>query len=120
MLAHTREPEEDTDRMGRYADDLLADGETIALRSRQHWLATVIDARYPWLIFIVSVIVLILSSNVGNSGVRNIVGYAVLAGIVISLLWLLKIYWNWYSEDYLVTNRRVLKVEGIINKRSAD
>jgi hypothetical protein len=31
-----------------------------------------------------------------------------------------KIYWSWWAQDYLVTNRRVLKVEGIINKRAAD
>jgi hypothetical protein len=31
-----------------------------------------------------------------------------------------KVFISWYSEDYLVTNRRVLKVEGIVNKRSAD
>ena len=29
-------------------------------------------------------------------------------------------YWRWLSQDYLITNRRVVKVEGIINKRSAD
>jgi hypothetical protein len=106
--------------MGRYADSLLADGETIALRARQHWLATIIDGRYPWLIFIVSAIALVLSTNLGDNAARTVIGYAVLAGFVISILWLAKVYWNWYSEDYLVTNRRVLKVEGIINKRSAD
>jgi hypothetical protein len=105
--------------MARYAQSLLADGETIAFRSRQHWLATIIDARYPWLIFIGSAAVLFLSTNL-DGGVRSIAGYVVLAGFVISLLWLAKVYWNWLSEDYLVTNRRVLKVEGIINKRSAD
>ena len=28
--------------------------------------------------------------------------------------------WGWSAEDYIVTNRRVLKVEGILNKHSAD
>jgi hypothetical protein len=106
--------------MGRYADRLLADGETVVLRTRQHWLATLIDARYPWLIFLATIILLVLSSNVGDSGIRSVVGYIVLIGLVVSLLWLAKVYWNWYSEDYMVTNRRVLKVEGILNKRSAD
>jgi hypothetical protein len=105
--------------MARYADSLLADGEAISFRTRQHWLATIIDARYPWLIFAVSVIVLILSSNL-DGGVRTVVGYVVLAGLIVSIAWLAKVYWNWLSEDYLVTNRRVIKVEGIINKRSAD
>jgi hypothetical protein len=105
--------------MARYADSLLADGEAISLRTRQHWLATIIDGRYPWAIFLVSLVVLVLSTNL-DGGVRTIVGYLVLLGFVVSLAWLAKVYWNWLSQDYLVTNRRVIKVEGIINKRSAD
>jgi uncharacterized membrane protein YdbT with pleckstrin-like domain len=92
----------------------------VVLRTRQHWLATLIDARYPWLIFLASIVLLALSSNIGDTAARSVVGYVVLAGIIVSLLWLAKVYWNWYSEDYIDTNRRVLKVEGIINKRSAD
>jgi Bacterial PH domain/Short C-terminal domain len=105
--------------MSRYADSLLADGESITFRTRQHWLAPIIDARNPWAIFLVSLVVLVLSTNL-DGGIRTIVGYLVLAGLVISIAWLVKVYWNWLSEDYIVTNRRVLKVEGIINKRSAD
>jgi hypothetical protein len=106
--------------MSRYADSLLADGEAISFRTRQHWLATIIDARYPWLILLASLIVLFLSQNIGPGPVRDALGWVMLAGLVVSLLWLGKVYWNWLSQDYLVTNRRVLKVEGIINKRSAD
>ncbi len=105
--------------MPRYADTLLSDGERVVMRSRQHWLATLIDGRYPWLLFLVSLVVLLLSQNLTGTA-RDAVGYAVLAGIIVSLAWLGRIYLNWSSEDYLVTNRRVLKVEGILNKRSAD
>jgi hypothetical protein len=106
--------------MASYAERLLADGETISFRTRQHWLATIIDARYPWLIFLASVVLLFLSQNVGAGLGRDVLGPLTLAGFVISLLWLAMVYWHWVSEEYLVTNRRVLKVEGIINKRSAD
>jgi hypothetical protein len=106
--------------MARYADSLLAEGESITFRTRQHWLATIIDGRNPWAIFVLSVVVLVLSQNLGPGTPRDIVGWLTLAGFVISLAWLAKVYWNWLSQDYLVTNRRVIKVEGIINKRSAD
>jgi len=106
--------------MPRYADTLLADGERIALRTRQHWLATIIDGRYPWLIFVASVIVLLLSQNLDSGGVRDAVGFVVFAGFVVAIAWLIRVYWNWWAQDYIITNRRVLKVEGIINKRSAD
>jgi hypothetical protein len=106
--------------MARYADTLLSEGEQVIVRSRQHWLATILDARYPWLILIASIVLLVLSQNIGSSEGRTIVGYVSLAGIVIAIAWLIKVYWNWWAQDYIVTNRRVLKVEGIINKRSAD
>ena len=106
--------------MARYADSLLANEERIALRTRQHWLATLIDGRYPWALLIASFGLLIVTSGVGESPFKTGLGYAVLVGVVISLLWLAKVYWNWYAQDYIVTNRRVLKVDGIINKHSAD
>jgi hypothetical protein len=107
--------------MARYADSLLADGERIALRTRQHWLATIIDGRYPWLMVVAGVVLTLLSSSFDpGHPVRTLFGTAGLILVLVGLLWLVKVYWNWYSEDYIVTNRRVLKVDGIINKHSAD
>jgi hypothetical protein len=104
----------------RYADTLLADGERIALRTRQHWFATIVDGRVPWALFLASLILLALAFTMGDGGIRTAVGYIVAVGLIASLVWLGKHYWSWYAQDYIVTNRRVLKVEGIINKRSAD
>jgi hypothetical protein len=105
----------------RYADTLLADGERITLRTRQHWFATIVDGRVPWALFLASLILLALTFTLGgDSGIRTVVGYIVAVGLIVSLAWLGKHYWSWYAQDYIVTNRRVLKVEGIINKRSAD
>jgi Bacterial PH domain/Short C-terminal domain len=106
--------------VARYADRLLSEGEDVVLRTRQHWLALVIRAGYPILLFIVALVLLLFVSQLVSGTARDLVGYAGFIGLLISLLWLVKIYVSWYSEDYLVTNRRVIKVEGIINKRSAD
>jgi hypothetical protein len=106
--------------MPRYADTLLADGERIALRSRQHWFATIVDFRVPWALLILSLILLLLNTQLPAGSGRDVVGYAILILLVVSLVWLGIRYWGWYAQDYLVTNRRVLKVEGILNKRSAD
>ena len=105
--------------MARYADTLLADGEHIALRTRQHWFATIVDGRRQWTLLVLSLVLLVLSLNL-DGVVRGFVGWVVLVGIVLSVAVLGVHYWAWYAQDYLVTNRRVLKVEGIINKRSAD
>ena len=106
--------------MARYADTLLADGERIVLRTRQHWFATIIDGRIPWLMVLAGIALLVLSAQMGTGAARTLVSYVILALVVVALAWLARIYWAWYAQDYMVTNRRVLKVEGILNKRSAD
>jgi hypothetical protein len=108
----------------RYADRLLADGERVALRSRQHLLATFIEGRIAWGIFIAALVLVLLAgfalSADTNELVRSIFSWLGLALLLIGLAWLTQIYLSWYSQDYVITNRRVMKVEGILKKRSAD
>jgi hypothetical protein len=104
----------------RYADRLLADGERVALRGRQHLLATFIEGRVAWVLLVLALVILGLDLRLEQSAFRDVFGWLGLALLVIALAGLAWIYLNWYSEDYLVTNRRVIKVEGVLNKRSAD
>jgi hypothetical protein len=106
--------------MARYADSLLADGEQIVVRTRQHWLATIIDARYPWLMLLAGMVLLVLQTNLGQGQGQDIFRWLIFGLILVALAWLAKIYIAWFNQDYLITNRRVLKVEGIINKRAGD
>ena len=109
--------------MARYADKLLAQGERIALRGRQHFLATLIEGRVAWAIFIASLVLLILVAQLGPTTpdlLRQLFSWLALGLLLVGLVWLGQIYLNWYMQDYLVTNRRVVKVEGVLKKRSAD
>ncbi|MEO8207508.1 MAG: PH domain-containing protein [Chloroflexota bacterium] len=107
--------------MPRYSETLLSEGERVALRARQHWLATIIDGRVPWAMFVASLILIGLRTQMQVGEVAGqALGLAILGLLVVSVVMLGYRYWSWYSQDYLVTNRRVLKVEGILNKRSAD
>ncbi|HEU4673677.1 MAG TPA: PH domain-containing protein [Candidatus Limnocylindrales bacterium] len=106
--------------MTRYADTLLADGERVLLRSRQHWLAPIIDGRYPWALLLAGLVLMVLSSALGDSPARTVLGYAILVDLVFAIAWLGLVYWRWWAQDYLVTNRRVIKVEGVLNKHTAD
>jgi Bacterial PH domain/Short C-terminal domain len=106
--------------VARYADNLLADGEHAVLRTRQHFLATIFEGRTAWAIFIASVVLFFLSASVAPELPRQVFQWIALGLLLISLFWLLQVYASWYAEDYLVTNRRVLKVEGVFRKRSAD
>ena len=109
--------------MARYADRLLADGERVALRGRQHFLATLIEGRLAWGIFVSALVILLLVTRLAPDTaelVRQSFSWLALALLLAGLAWLIQIYMSWYAQDYVVTNRRVMKVEGILKKRSAD
>jgi len=106
--------------VARYADRLLADGERVALRARQHFLATILEGRVAWAIFIAALVLVILDLQLETGLVRDVFGWLGLILLVIGLAWLTQIYLSWYAQDYVITNRRVMKVEGILKKRSAD
>ncbi|MBA3779325.1 MAG: PH domain-containing protein [Chloroflexi bacterium] len=106
----------------RYADSLLTTGETVVVRSRQHWLALLLDSKNALALWILAVVAfagyLLLGPQ--NQGLETILGYVALIALVLGLVLFLFQVWQWVNQDYLVTNRRILKVEGIINKHSAD
>jgi hypothetical protein len=105
----------------RYADTLLIDGEDIALRTRQHWLALVITARYGFLLWLLGLGLMIAVPllNLDGAAAQMLAVGALLAfgvGLVIFLIRL----WQWWAQDYLITSRRLMKVWGVFNKRSVD
>jgi hypothetical protein len=106
--------------LARYADRLLADGERVALRSRQHLLATIIEGRVPWVLLVLGFVLIFLDLSLQQGILRDLFGLLGLGLLLIALVWLAFIYMTWFNQDYLVTNRRVIKVEGILSKRSAD
>ena len=106
--------------MTRYADRLLADGERVKLRGRQHFLATVIEGRVAWAIFVAALVLVLLTTALTPGVLRDIFGLIGLVLLLVGLAWLGQIYLAWYQQDYVITNRRVMKVEGVLKKRSAD
>ena len=107
--------------MARYTDSLLMDGEHVLYRTRQHPLGRIVAAR--WGIVMVGVaIAALLAILIGNPGepLRGILGWVTLALLVLGAVDIVWIYLHWWAEDYVITNRRILKVEGLFNKRAAD
>jgi hypothetical protein len=106
----------------RYADTLLTEGETVVLRTRQHWLALFSRARNALLLWLAAIVLLVLVAwfNVSPGPVRDIVSAVALVFILLGVLLFAFRLWQWWAQDYMVTNRRLLKVTGILNKRSAD
>ncbi len=107
--------------MARYTDSLLVEGEHVLYRTRQHPFGRVVGARWGILAVVVA-IVLLLAIIIGNAAgtARDLLGWVTLALIVLGALNIGWVYLRWWAEDYAVTNRRILKVEGLLNKRAAD
>ena len=102
-----------------YADGLLSTGERILHREKQHWFVFIWGARYTILAVIIAVILLVLKGNLSQPW-QDILNYAAIIlfiGGLVVLLWTILQYIN---LEYVVTNRRVIEVSGVLNKRTTD
>lgn len=107
--------------MAKYADTLLASGERVVRRAHQHWFVFVANARYAVFALLGAAALMILSTWFGISGALwQILGMVTLVLFVfgvISFLWSILRFMN---EEYLITNRRLVHAEGVINKKTTD
>ncbi|MEA2518833.1 MAG: hypothetical protein QOF49_913 [Chloroflexota bacterium] len=107
-----------------YLDNVLASGEQPIRREHQHWFVVVADARYALLAWLAAIALLILSgaipNDASNDGIRRAIGYAVLALVVGGLLYFGWQLLRWQNEEFVVTTRRVLQMQGVVNKRVVD
>jgi hypothetical protein len=107
-----------------YLDNLLASGEQPIRREHQHWFVVAADARYAIFAWIAAVALLVLSGaflgDNGASGIRSIVGWLVVILVVGGLLSFGWQILRWQNEEFVVTSRRVLMTEGVVNKRVID
>ena len=108
-----------------YLENLLASGEQPLRREHQHWFVVVADARYAIFVWIAAALLVVLSGVVltGEGGVatlRSIIGWMVVALVIGGLLSLGWQVLRWQNEEFVVTSRRVLQTEGVVNKRVID
>ena len=107
-----------------YADGLLSSGEHIVHRNKQHPFIFIWGARWTILAVILASLLWWISSNLDTSGIsgslKSILGWAVvvmyLGGLVV-FAWTALRYVN---QEYVLTNRRVLQVEGVLNRTATD
>jgi hypothetical protein len=107
-----------------YLDKRLATGEQPLRREHQHWFVVAANARYAFAAWIVAVVLLFLSGAVPNDGsgqgLRQLIGYVVLVLVVGGLLYLGWQLLRWQNEEFVVTSRRVLQTQGVVNKQVID
>ena len=102
-----------------YLDNLLAAGEQPLRIEHQHWFVVAADARYSIFAWIAAIAVWILS-GVLPPEIRPILGWAIVILVVGGLLSLGWQVLRWQNEEFVVTSRRVLQTEGVVNKRVID
>ena len=102
-----------------YAEGLLSTGERIVHREKQHWFVFIWGARYPILAIIVAAIVLILKNNLSQPW-QDLLNYGAIAVFLIALGVLFWTILRYINQEYVLTNRRVIDVSGVLNKKSTD
>jgi len=91
-----------------YLENLMGRNEEIVFITRKHWLVLATAALINTLVAIAIVVGAAVSLPL----------LAVLA--IFPIIYFVVRYLNWYNEQYIVTNRRVMEIRGIINKRVSD
>lgn len=107
--------------MAHYAESLLASGEQIIQIHRQHWLTLVDESKLAIGGLIVAFILFVftIAANIGDP-VRTVLGWAMVVLLLLGIARLVWAYLRWSTNEYVLTNRRVMQVAGIVNKRTSD
>ncbi len=98
-----------------YVESLMSTNEKIVVRTRQHWIVLASSFLGNLLLFIIIGIVGLVAYTMAGP-----LGALVFILIIVPLVnfgWVFLVWWN---EEYMVTNRRVIQAEGIINKEVID
>jgi hypothetical protein len=104
-----------------YADELMSTGEQIGYRTKQHPAIFIWGARYAILALVIVVVLLWFGVSVKPDGVfGTIVSWATailfIGGIAVAVWTGLR----YINQEYVLTNRRVIQVEGVLNRKSTD
>lgn len=92
----------------------LSPGEVINLTTRRHWWALVLMIRVPLAVALVFTLAYVISGIFGVTTTYPQILYVYLVVIVIVLLWLGWEALNWYNDTYIVTNKRVVRINKVL------
>ncbi len=107
-----------------YARNHLSRGEEVVFESRQHWFA-IIARTWVWILLAILAFALLIFISTGqepfvNDTVDGIATIVVLVALLVSLAWIGIVIWDWRNQEWLITTRRVIRAEGILNKSIVD
>lgn len=103
-----------------YADSLLSTGERITHRVRQHWFVLLWGARIPIAAIIAALLLVILSGNLQEGAFKTLLSLLTAVLFIGGLAFLAWGTLRYLNTEFVLTNRRVIQVEGVVNKRASD
>jgi hypothetical protein len=110
--------------MANFTASLMSDGERTIVERRQHWLVLVDRSKLAILGLVVALLIFIFRGNLGSDGIGGglnfVLGWVVLALVVYAVVIFAYQYLHWVNDAFIVTNRRVIQVQGILNKKALD
>jgi Bacterial PH domain/Short C-terminal domain len=107
-----------------YARNLLSRGEEVVYESRQHWFA-IMARTWIWIVAAILALAILIflmarQDAFGGSFVDQWLTIIVLMVLLVSIGFIGFAVWDWRNQEWLVTTRRVVRAEGILNKSMAD
>ncbi len=110
--------------MANFTASLLSDGERIVVERRQHWLVLVDRSKLAILGLVVALLIFVFRGDLGTDGIGGginfILGWVVLVLVVYAVVVFVYQYLHWVNDAFIVTSRRVIQTQGILNKKALD
>ena len=115
-----------------YVDGLLVGGETVIRRETQHWfLPFYIAGKWVMIALAVGLISLVLNVWLIPSGgegffgglfgfVSTLATWITIIALVIAVVGFAWSAARWKTQEYVLTNQRVIHVRGVVNRQSSD
>jgi len=105
--------------MTRYLESLLSKREKIVLVARQHWFILV-SAIVLEVIAILVIISLTVIAGIYWSEFALLIGAICTIILLLPLSTMIRDILDWMNRQFIVTNRRVIQVSGVLNKNVTD
>jgi uncharacterized membrane protein YdbT with pleckstrin-like domain len=106
-----------------YTESLLATNESILYRTKQHWMAPIFGTVAGSLVLIGGIALFVFHLTMGTEDfagtLRTLAFWGSLVLLLIGVLMVGYSYIQWWVEDYVVTNQKVVKVAGLLNKKTS-
>lgn len=103
-----------------YVEGLLGKNEQIVIKTRQHWIVLARSFIANLIILLLLLLAAIFLEVASPRSRFGLLGLVLVILMIFPILGFMRDYLQWWNEEYLVTNRRVIQAEGVINKHVID